>query len=369
MRGSCHRVGQELGLPVDLVQDWLEMAGVDIRRPNYEQSIDAMVQFYETASLATTAQEFAVSTETASAWLRRAGVAVREDRTVSSYEKEVAAILEGWGLTVDRNNRTALGNRQEIDVYVPDARFGIEFNGWYWHSERHKAKGYHQEKSLAARDAGVSLYHVWEWEWDDPVRRERVLNQLRHRLLPASRRVGARDCVVREVSVEVKRAFLDANHVQGNDAASIRLGLFRGEELLAVMTFARPRFSKKYEWEMSRFCVLAGVSVAGGASKLFRHFIREQAPRSVVSYADIAKTTGGVYSKLGFDLSHVSRPSYVWTDGVQTLTRYQTQMKGEREVMAQAGFVRVFDCGNLVFAWEGDVSRETVGVAAQSVFL
>lgn len=288
---------------------------------------------------------------TAELRLKKYGLWDNLDHFTSRPEEELSDLVRSWGFDVVKD-RKVLGGRREIDVYVPERKFGIEFNGWYWHSEKFKERGYHREKTLAAEAAGVELYHVFEWEWADPARRARVVEQLRHRLVPAERRVMARKCVVREVSAEMKRDFLRANHVQGNDRAPVRLGLFEGDELVALMTFTRPRFSRKYEWEMSRFCSLAGVSVPGGASKLFTAFVRGWSPSSVVSYADLAKTTGAVYPRLGFRLSHVSDPNYVWTDGEQVLTRYQTQMKGERQVMSERGFVRVFDCGNRVFVWE-----------------
>ena len=41
-------------------------------------------------------------------------------------------------------------NNKEIDIYIPDKRIGIEFNGSYWHSQLHKYPKYHQEKSIEA---------------------------------------------------------------------------------------------------------------------------------------------------------------------------------------------------------------------------
>lgn len=53
----------------------------------------------------------------------------------------------------------------EVDIYLPDMKIGIEFNGTYWHSvEQGKSKRYHLEKSLACREKGIRLIHIYEFE-------------------------------------------------------------------------------------------------------------------------------------------------------------------------------------------------------------
>ena len=37
-------------------------------------------------------------------------------------------------------------NPYEIDIYLPELKLGIEFNGLYWHSEKFKSKNYHFNK-------------------------------------------------------------------------------------------------------------------------------------------------------------------------------------------------------------------------------
>ena len=54
------------------------------------------------------------------------------------------------------HNRNILGNGREIDIYIPDLKFGIEYNGLIWHSEENgKVKGYHLEKTEICNKNGV----------------------------------------------------------------------------------------------------------------------------------------------------------------------------------------------------------------------
>ena len=44
------------------------------------------------------------------------------------------------------------------------------------------------------------------------------------------------------------------NHLQGYAKSSIDIGLFYEGQLVSLMTFGKTRFSKKYEYELIRFC-------------------------------------------------------------------------------------------------------------------
>lgn len=56
----------------------------------------------------------------------------------------------------------------EIDIYLPDYRLAIEFNGAYWHStEFIHDKYYHQNKVKLCNNNEIRLLHIWEDEWNN----------------------------------------------------------------------------------------------------------------------------------------------------------------------------------------------------------
>lgn len=67
----------------------------------------------------------------------------------------------------------------EIDIYCPEYKIGIEFNGIYWHSDRFRDKDYHQIKSLMARKQGVFLFHVFEDEMNSLRKREKMFARIK----------------------------------------------------------------------------------------------------------------------------------------------------------------------------------------------
>ena len=275
----------------------------------------------------------------------------------SQPEHEILNYINQYYET-ENNTRKYLDGK-EIDIYIPKLKLGIEFNGNYWHSDNFTSHKYHQDKSLLAEREGIFIYHIFEYEWD--LKREQIINQLNNLLGINQEKIYARKCIIKEVSNFSKQQFLDQNHLQGNDASSIRLGLYYNNELVSLMTFVKPRFNKKYEWELSRFCSKAGCNVIGGASKLWSYFIKNYTPKSVISYSNIAHTKGKLYETLGMSLQNISNPNYVWINNKIVKSRYQCQKhkllaqgyKGntEEEIMYNLKYHKLFDCGNKVWVW------------------
>ena len=275
--------------------------------------------------------------------------------TVSQPEKDIVEYLTSKGITnIVQSDRVILDGK-EIDIYLPDYKVGIEFNGDYWHSEIMRPNNkYHYDKSMLANSKGIFLYHIFSHEWFDEEKRIRILNHLDNILHLNENNIYARKCMIREVDVTEKNNFLNENHIQGKDSASIKLGLYYNDELVSIMTFCYPRFSKKYNWELSRFCSKHNYNVIGGASKLFKYFVNNYMKDGevIVSYSDIAKTTGKIYKTLNFEFVNDAEPNYIWWKSDDDYkTRYQCQMVNERIIMESNGYIKIYDCGNKVWVF------------------
>lgn len=275
----------------------------------------------------------------------------------STPEKYIREYIQQY-FTTECNTRKYL-NGYEIDIYIPEKKIGIEFNGNWWHSEYKINKKYHTNKSKNALEKGIFLYHIFEYEWNS--KQEQIINQLNNLLGLNTKKIYARKCIIREVSTQEKNIFLEKNHLQGQDKSTIKLGLFYENELVSVMTFVKSRFDNKYEWELSRFCSDANTSVIGGASKLFSYFVKTYKPTSIISYSNNAHTKGLIYQTLNFQFIKNTAPNYVWCSNKDVLSRYQCQKhkllqkglkgKSEIEIMHSQKYYRIFDCGNKVWVW------------------
>ena len=158
------------------------------------------------------------------------------------------------------------------------------------------------------------------------------------------------------LDIELVRKFLNKNHLQGFRNSSIKLGLFYNNELVSLMTFGKPYINKsdKYEWEIYRFCNKLNTSVIGGFDKLFKYFIKVYNPKSILTYSDFSKGDGHTYENIGFKKIELTKPNYIWfnNDTKEVLTRYQTQMKNEIDVMESNNYIKIYDCGNNKWVYE-----------------
>lgn len=76
--------------------------------------------------------------------------------------KFIKSIYSGQVL---ENDRTVI-KPKELDIYLPELKLALEYNGEYWHDEIKKRKpGYHKEKQKACEKKGIKLIEVWDSEW------------------------------------------------------------------------------------------------------------------------------------------------------------------------------------------------------------
>ncbi|OHE77780.1 MAG: hypothetical protein A3F67_08045 [Verrucomicrobia bacterium RIFCSPHIGHO2_12_FULL_41_10] len=274
----------------------------------------------------------------------------------SKGERALADFIEKHA-KVSRNTRILGG--KEIDILVPDYNLAIEYNGEYWHSK--KDKNYHLDKTLAAKAQGITLIHIFEHEW---LQKQEIVKSRIMSMLSKSYSVGARACILKEIPFP--KEFLNDNHIQGAGTASKHnIGLYFEGFLVAVMTFSKPRFNHNYEYELVRYCSITGITVIGGAGKLLKYFLKTYSPKNnnIVSYSDKRWSTGNLYKQLGFSYLRTSLPNYSYYKGNEIISRYKAMKHKladlvpyhykpeltETEIMTNAGYLKVYDCGNDVW--------------------
>ena len=95
-------------------------------------------------------------------------------------------------------NRVILDGK-EIDIYIPEIKLGIEFNGLYWHSEEGgKDSKYHLNKTELCESNGIKLIHIFEDEW--LYKKNIVKSRLKNILGLTENKIYARKCEIKEIS-------------------------------------------------------------------------------------------------------------------------------------------------------------------------
>ena len=256
------------------------------------------------------------------------------------------------------NDRTVLQPR-ELDFYLPDHNLAIEVNGLWWHSDNYGwPKNGHLFKTLKCNEQNIHLLHFWEFEINDKFD---IVTSIINNFININQTIYARKCQI--VSIDCKE-FISTNHINGNAAAQYYYALKYNNEIVAAMSFGRPRYSKQAEYELIRYVNKQGINVVGGASKLLKHFIKQINPNSIISYSDKRLFSGNMYNKMGFNKLHTSKPNYhYFKEGTYKLmSRVKFQKHKLNKILAifdtnasewnnmkNNGYNRVWDCGTDVW--------------------
>lgn len=314
---------------------------------------------HKTKSTVEIAKELGTTATKVLCWIKNHGIE-HKIYNVRSQQKEIQAYLDSINVRYKVNDRNSI-KPKELDVHVTDYKFAIEVNGVYWHQEQKVGKTYHVDKLKLCEDNNIKLIQLWDFEWDS---KKEICKSVINSFLNKNDKIYARETVVKIISSKKCREFLDNNHLQGYCRSKIKLGLFYKNELVSAMTFGKPRFNKKYQWELIRFCNKLNTNVVGGASKLFNKFLERCSPDNVISYNDKRVFSGGIYKTLGFNFLYDSELNYFYFKNGKTLSRYDCQKHKlteilkddfdetltERENMLNNGWYDIYDCGNGV--WE-----------------
>lgn len=298
----------------------------------------------------------------------------------SYMEEEVIEVIKHLNPSVKvLTNIRRLIYPYELDIYLPEYKLAVECNPTVTHNSsvsdpwggEPKSPSYHKAKTDACESARIQLFHIFGYEWTH--KRDIIESMLRNLLGKNQNKIFARDTIVEHISTGEANEFLTENHRQGYAMAKVELGLRdKNNRLVSVMTFGRPRRTigdGKYDYELIRFCNLRDTLVVGGASKLFKYFVKQYHPESIVSFSDRARTCGNLYKVLGFNEIRRSDPGYVWVDAVTDIAynRVNAQKhnikkflgddtidlaKTEREIMIEHGFVQVYDSGTITWRWK-----------------
>lgn len=223
------------------------------------------------------------------------------------------------------NDRSILKGK-ELDIYFPEHNVAIEYNGNYWHSnEVLNNPSYHKSKTDICDKKNIHLIHIWENDWDN--KKEIIKSIIKQKLKLTPNKIYARKCIIKGISNKTYKLFLEKNHLQGNVGASTKIGLYYQDELVGIMSFGKLRKSLGLtsipdHYELIRYCSKINTHIVGGASKLFKYFIKTNSPKYILSYANRDISNGNLYKQLNFEFIKNTPPSYWYIKNNQKINRF-----------------------------------------------
>ena len=198
-------------------------------------------------------------------------------------------------------------------------------------------------------------------DWDDK-------NKIPYLLDDNKEVIYARKCEVKQIEYNDCHQFFEDYHLQWDtlkNKDNVYIWLYYDDELVECMSFWKPRYNKKYEWEILRLCSHKDYRVVGWADRIFKHFLSLINTNSVISYCDMSKFDWKVYEQLWFKLLKWNAPSKHWynpkttqhvTDNLlrqrwfdQLFWTSYGKWTSNNELMKQAWFVEIYDCWQATF--------------------
>ena len=284
-------------------------------------------------------------------------------KSSSIGQREVESFLSELGIKFLTEDRKLI-KPFEIDIFLPDYNLGIEFNGLYFHNSTKKSKEYHKMKTELCKEKDIFLIHLFDDEWTF---KQEIIKSIIKCKLGLLIKVFARKTQIKIVSGSDAKNFYETNHIQGWATSSFHYGLYLNEELISLMSIGKIRNKLKSNplnmLELVRFCNKLGYSIVGGFSKLLK-FAKLQLQCPILTFADLRFFDGSTYKMFG-SYSHTTEIGYYWVNPSNTkkYSRYMTQKHklpkflgdkfdvslSEENNMINAGYSKIYDCGNIAY--------------------
>ena len=264
-------------------------------------------------------------------------------------------------INIEFDNEFVINDRNiikplEIDLLNEEYKFGIEYNGLMWHSvgkseysmfnnylDENSIKSKHLNKTNLMEDKGYQLFHIFENEWLDKNKKSIWISIIKDKL-NKNKKIDVKKCVIKEVSTEEAKNFIDENHLQGYINAHIKIGLYHKNELVSIMTFS----NSEAKYDLLRFCTKKEYTISDKGSMLLAYFEKVYRPE-LISYKVNRRWDSRIEnSNLGFEFSHYTEPNSFCFHPKEDILLLKNEHSDNKNIYDN-GYRKIYDSGNIVY--------------------
>lgn len=256
----------------------------------------------------------------------------------SKAEKEILAFIKkNYKGKIEQSNRDTI-KPFEIDIFIPELKIGIEYNGLYWHSEKFKEKSYHSNKTKLCKEKNIRLMHIFEDEWLE--KKEIIKSKILLALNKQKKEINTKDCFIKTVTREERNAFLKINSLNQNIRSSINEGIFYKNNLIALICISKT--TNKEEYEIKSFTTKNLISIKDGLNFLLKNTMNKYKEiKKITISLDNRLETEEEFIKNNFILKEIKEPDFFY---VHKEKRFKTKQEGKN--------YKIFDCGKSVYYYK-----------------
>lgn len=248
----------------------------------------------------------------------------------------------------------------EIDIYIEEKKFGIEYDSLWWHCEG-SGSSYdrHSKKTAYCNEKGIRLLHIFGDEWDD--KNDIVKSMISARLGLSQNRVGARQCSICELQAQDRKTFFNENHIEGDVHANVAFGLIGPDgSMLSALSLREPfHRGRKDHIEIARFACKIHHNIPGGLGRLFKQSCKwasKNGYKTIMTYVDERLGDGHGYKCVGMKHIKTTVERFWWTDCRQRYNRFKFKANKElglsqKQVAKKAKVYRIWGCKNRLYSY------------------
>lgn len=276
----------------------------------------------------------------------------------SWLEDSIEIFLKENGITFIKHDRKTIAP-QELDFFIPEFNLAIEANDVFTHNStlnsfggEPKDRKYHFNKSLACEKRGVRLIHIWDYEWFNPQKKQ-ILESMILGACNKAATIFARKCTVEIRKSCEMRDFFEKNNIAGFRGGKFAICLvYNGEVVMSYLMGFSYLARGQQELEVIRGATKLNTRVVGGASRLWKHLLREYKPKSVVYYIDYNYFNGNSLPYLGLEFvkAQPGVKNYFVSERV-VKNRQPSKNKEIRELVEQGKVWEIWNAGVKKYIW------------------
>ena len=267
------------------------------------------------------------------------------NRTYSDAEKDLAEYIKNLGFNIVTNSKLT-GNSQTFDIYVPERKVAIEYNGLYWHSERNgRGKDYHFDKLADCAKLGIRLIYIWDDLYTNHPRL--VERYLRKELGVDNLKINFNECTIQYIDTDTAIEFLEENSMLGYRTALSHLGIYYNGNIEGLLSF------NMYNNGLCEIVQYSDIHyIIGGLSGALKYILSKNNINTFYAVSDNTISNGKEFKDSGFEFIEALEPDYyLYSNGNRLLREEVSEYEeyGEKSI-------RIYDAGKL--KWRKSVREE-----------
>jgi hypothetical protein len=256
----------------------------------------------------------------------------------------------------------------ELDVYIPDKKIAIEFDGLFYHSHKNgkKHQSYHLQKTLLCSTKSIRLIHLFEDEWI--YKNKLVKSRIKDITNNFKYSIDTTKCDIKYISNDdlILNKFICKYYLGDYAKCDINVGLYYKNRLISVLGINKIKSSKNQynEFQICLYCSINNFNINNGLNLLIQNFENKYNPNLIKVNVDKRWSIPNTYINLGFKVDLDKPPNYWYTnknacirvnkhffkhDTLKIKLPIYNSKLNDWDNITNNGWDKIWDCGNYVF--------------------